>query len=178
MSEKVANTNAVSAYPQEATNALSLVTSQEGLAALKELPASQRVQALKSITSYIGAEGSKIDRYLGKTLSVIGCVTHSAKVRKSDENAPKAQAIVDENGELVEVPADDEYVNIKRTVFKLQDGTTIGFSAVAAEQFANDFLIPVFGIGDFIEDGQPVVVPIVVNQVSTKKGRTYTFQVV
>lgn len=134
-----------------------LVPAFETIRDLADKPAEEKIAALRLVTSYVGAETASIDDYLGVILEVVGCVVHPATVS-------------DESGNVTEAD---------RVVFKLKEGKNIGFVSKAAADFAKDYLFPLFGQGDFLDKGQPVVVPIVVRQIRTRKGfRTYSFQVV
>ncbi|WP_067936794.1 hypothetical protein [Alicyclobacillus kakegawensis] len=119
--------------------------------------ASEKIAALKTVTSYVGAPTESIDDYVGVVLEVTGAVIHPATVKQDDGSE----------------------LEVNRVVFKLKDGKNIAFASAAAADFVEHYLFPLFGQGDFIEDGQPVTIPIVVNRVKTRKGyRTFNFQVV
>ncbi|MBX6361649.1 MAG: hypothetical protein IRZ03_16410 [Acidobacterium ailaaui] len=140
----------------EDQKALALVPTFGSLQDLAQRPASEKIAALKSVTSYVGAETVSIDDYLGVILEVVGYVKHPATVKGQDG-------------------AEQE---VERVVFKLSDGKCLGFVSKAAVDFVDNYLNPLFGMGDFIEDGQPVAVPIMVRQIRTRQGyRTYSFQV-
>lgn len=126
---------------------------------LATLPVAERRAALKVLTSYVGAETVQVDDYLGVVLEVVGCVKHPATVKDN------------QTGETVEM---------ERVVFKLKDGKCIGLMSKAASDFVEQFLFPLFGQGDFLDENkQPFVVPIVIRQIRTRHGfRTYSFQVV
>lgn len=151
----------------EASTALEAIPHITDLSALASAPASERIRALAHVTSYVGAKTVDVNEFLGRTLAVKGCVIHTATIGK------ELNAVDPETGEKL-----TRYEDAKRVVFKLQDNTVLGFVSKAAESFASDFLIPLFGQGDFLEDGMPVIVPLRVTQISAKKGRTYNFQVV
>lgn len=138
------------------------------LSAIAHLKASEKISALRAVTSYVGAKTVDTNSYLGKVMQVKGCVVHTATIGK--ESKSKVDL---ETGEKVV-----DYAEAQRTVLKLEDDTVIGFVSKAAESFAKDFLIPLFGQGDFMEDGKPVIVPITLTQISTKRGRTFNFQIV
>ena len=157
--------NAMATGENEST-ALSHVKSSD-LASIAHLPASQKIAALKAVTSYVGAKTVDTDEFIGRVMNVKGCVIHTATVSKESTKLDMA------TGEKV-----IDYEEAQRTVFKLEDDTVIGFVSKAAESFAKDFLIPLFGQGDFMEDGRAVVIPIKLTQISAKRGRTYNFQVV
>lgn len=160
-------TNEAAGIEDEATAELATVKHITDLAALASRPASERIKALAHVTSYVGAKTVDVNEFLGRTLAVKGCVIHTATVGK------ELNAVDPETGEKL-----TRYDEAQRVVFKLQDDTVLGFVSKAAESFAKDFIIPLFGQGDFLEDGLEVVVPIKITQISAKKGRTYNFQVI
>lgn len=148
------------------TTELATIPRITDLSTLASAKASEKIRALAHVTSYVGAKTVDVNDFLGRVLAVKGVVIHTATIgHESNE--------VDENGERVV-----SYESAERVVFKLEDNTVLGFVSKAAASFAQDFIIPLFGQGDFLEDGEPVTVPIKVSQISTKRGRSYNFQVV
>lgn len=142
----------------------------ESMPALRNMPVSKRIQALKMVTSYQGAESTKVDKWINKEMPVIGVAFHKATVKQT------VKKVNDDTGELFEV---EEMVDEIRTVFKLQDFPAVALVSKAAYHFVSEMLIPVLGFGDWIdEDGQPIVVSIIPHKVSSGQNQTYNFQVV
>lgn len=148
------------------TNVMEALDARE-LQTLRSLPASERVKVLQKITSYVGAETKKIDAWLGKEMPVCGVVIHQATV--GVEIADK------ETGEITRqlTPSD-------RVVFKLAGShdpvSSVGVTSVS---FARDFLIPLFGMGDWVdENGKALVVKIRPVQVTKGANRMFQFEVV
>lgn len=141
-----------------------LVPSTASIEGLRSLPAAQRIAALQSITSYIGADVTNLDAWIGKEMPIKGVVIHDATVG--------VEEIDKQTGEIGR-----GYTDVQRVVFKLDGHQGVGAVSMSAESFAKTFLIPVFGFGDFMEDGKPVVVNVLVGQKSKGDRRTFTFQV-
>lgn len=142
----------------------------EAIPALRNLSAAKKIEALRMVTSYQGAPATKVDDWINKEMPVCGVAIHAATISQEVKTHDR------ETGELIEK---EELVEDVRTVFKLKDYPAVGFVSDAAERFAKEILIPVFGFGDWYdEDGNVLVVKIRVARVSTKKGQTYSFQVV
>lgn len=138
----------------------------ENIPALKNLPPAERIATLQAITSYIGAKSNNLDAWLGKEMPVCGVLVHDATVA--------VEKVDKETGEIT-----TGYDNVKRTVFKLDGHEAVSAVSMAAESFANTFLVPAFGIGDWKdEDGNKIVVKIMVGQISKGNKRTFNFQVV
>lgn len=140
--------------------------SVDSIPQLRNLPAAERIKTLQSITSYIGAETKNLDKWLGKEMPICGVLVHDATVA--------VEKVDHESGEIVR-----GYDPVKRTVFKLDGHEGTSAVSMAAESFANNFLIPAFGIGDWKdEEGNKIVVKVLVGQISKGDRRTFTFQVV
>lgn len=154
---------------REDTQALSILDTfkSAGIDPLQYTPL-DRIEFARKLTSYIGAETHRLDQYIGKEVDVIGCIVHNATV--------KHEVLID--GEPQE-----ELINAVRTVFKCVDKHgelfNIGAVSIAIEQFTKEVLLPLFGVGDWLDDeGNPFKVRIKVIQVSKGENRTYSLQVV
>ncbi len=132
--------------------------------------ATEKMAALREVTSYVGAQTEKIDNYLGQRLLLKGLVLQNATVRLQ---VPTTDPIT---GEI------NEYGEAERVVVKFDPGDgkehMVSFVSLAVASFAKNFLIPLFGMGDFKEDGKSISIPIIVRQTSNARGRTYNMQVI
>lgn len=145
------------------SNDLTVSNNTQSMLAEKKLSEEQflaaKNQALK-VTSYIGADTVDVNEFLNVPIKVVGAVVHDCTV---------GQDTVDKStGEMGRT-----YSEELRTVFKLDDGRVIAFVSKAAVSFAQQVLFPCFGIGDF---SYPVTLKI--KQISSSKGRTYSFQII
>jgi len=143
---------------------LSIVSNVTDLA---NAPVEERKKFLQKVSEYIGAEEVDTDSILNVPIKVRGVIVHEATINKGDRVDPVT-------GELV-----PNYITAERTVFKRDDGKTIPFVSIAIANYAKNYLIPLFGAGDWLdENGNPVDVTIVIRQVTAKGGRSYNIQVV
>lgn len=140
---------------------ISLFTSKP----VSEMSHSEKVETLARFSAYMGAETFDPAEFGKEPMTVTGVLLHPVSIRQ------EKQKIDRESGEII---VEEFYVDQTRTVFRLADGRYIGFVSIAAEQFARNFLVPMFGLGDWTEP-----VKIQVKQLSKGNGRrTYNFVVV
>lgn len=132
---------------------------------IEKLTHEEKVETLSRISSYLSAETFDPSEFGKEPLSVVGVLCHPVSIRQEKTYLDR------ESGD---VQTEEYYVDAVRTVFRLEDGRYIGFVSIAAEQFARNFLIPMFGAGDW---EKPVKIRVV--QLSKQGGRrTYNFAVV
>jgi hypothetical protein len=120
----------------------------------------QAVQVLMKVSSYTGAKAHTVDEFLGTAVAIKGCISQPINLKK--------EVVDKETGEIVE-----QYVPEQRTIFLMENGEVISFVSKAAQSFAENFLFPIFGRGDW-----SFPVKIKFTQISKSQGRTFNFQIV
>jgi len=120
----------------------------------------QAVKVLMKVSSYTGAKSHSVDEFLGQTVPIVGCICQPITL---------GHEFVDpETGEKRKA-----YTPDTRTIFRMENGEVISFVSKAATTFAENFLFPVFGRGDW-----SFPVQIKFTQISKGQGRTFNFQIV
>lgn len=138
---------------------------------LSKMKMSEKLDFLRKVSEYVGAETVDTNKYLNVPVKVTGVLIHTATI-----NRGSIQKLDEMTGEMIEEPI---YAEANRTVFKLADGGVLGFVAVSIENYVRDYIVPAFGMGDWIDDeGQPLTVTLKISQVTSKGGRAYAIQVV
>jgi hypothetical protein len=159
----VATQPEVSPTPEENTDVTASHAPNSSFIAEKSLTAEEQkasVNLLIKVSSFTGAKAHTVDEFLGQTVPIHGCIIQPITLGKD---------IVDkETGEVSKV-----YVPESRTIMLLENGEVISFVSKAATSFANTFLFPLFGKGNWT-----FPVSIKFTQISKGQGRTYNFQVV
>lgn len=146
------------------------VVSGDVASALKTMNVQERISFLKKVSEYVGAETVDSSKYLNKDIEVVGVLIHTATINK--ETLTKTNPVT---GEITEEPV---YVEQDRVVFKLADNKVMGFVSMSITSYVRDYLLPAFGMGDWMDGDKPLKVKMRITQVSSKGGRAYSIQIV
>ena len=119
----------------------------------------QAVQVLMKVSSYTGAKAHTVDEFLGTSVPIVGCITQPITLGH--------EYVDPDTGE-----GKKAYTPDTRTIFLMENGEVISFVSKAATTFAENFLFPVFGRGDW---SSPVKIKF--SQISKGTGRTFNFQI-
>lgn len=126
----------------------------------------EKLMFLRKMGEYVGAETIDVNSILNVPIKVRGVVLHEATINQGEKLVPAT-------GELV-----TNYIQAERTVFKLNDGKTLGFVSISIASFVRQYFEPLFGLGDWVdEQGNPIDIDIKVTQVEAKGGRAYNIKV-
>lgn len=122
----------------------------------------EKLQALQMVSRLIGVVSERIDPYLNVPIMIQGCAMHDVEVR------------VNQPGE------DDKFRPAVRTVIqivgvagkRLPEPRPVAFVAKSAQNYFENFIIPLFGSGWWEEP-----VPLIVRKVSARGGQAYAFEI-
>src|SRR5579885_90293 len=140
------------------------ITSVHGLNIPANLPLEDRMRLLKLISKYIGGETVRIDKYLNRVVWIKAIMQHDVMV-KSDRPIINA-----ETGEV------SDYKDSVRTVLHivavdnkmLHEPVKVSFTSIAVRRFIEQFVTPLFGIGEL-----EVPIPLVFQKIPAGSGMTY-----